>query len=190
MIALRRAALTAVTVNCLLARSCPVKTNSRPPTVILCSPGESFRLSNRQSIPRLAANSVSTAARWRPARCTPPGASSSGKRPMTTGRVCQVLRPMASPDAAWCCKRQPDRWLSDEQSRGIVRRMLKVSEVARLGRLMIRRHRRDAGSVFLRLKSCFLQLHVSVNVRREIGSFREYHVFAGCQGKNRTGRAA
>jgi hypothetical protein len=94
-----------------------VKTNSRPPTVILCSPGESFKLSSRQSIPRLEANSVSTAARWRPARCTPPGASSSGKRPMTTGRVCQAPRPMASPDAARCYKRHPSPALAWARSR-------------------------------------------------------------------------
>src|SRR5258708_38323216 len=99
-LALRSAARSAVTVNRPLARSHPVKTNSRSPTVIRCSSGESFKLSRRQSMPRLAANSVSTAARWRPARCTPPGASSSGKRPMSTGKVCQVPRPMASADAS------------------------------------------------------------------------------------------
>src|SRR5260370_22702865 len=56
-------------------------------------------------MPWLAANSVSTAARWRPTRCTPPGASSSGKRPMSTGKVCQLPRPMASTDASRFPKR-------------------------------------------------------------------------------------
>src|SRR5713226_4921442 len=68
--------------------------------------------------------------------------------------------------------------------------LLKVSKAARLGRLVVRRRGRAGGCILLRLKSCFLQLHVSVNIRGEIRSFCEYHVFAGAQGKNRSARTA
>jgi hypothetical protein len=50
----------------------------------------------RHSIPRLAANSVNTDARCRPARCTPPGPSSSVKSPISTRRVCLVTAYFAS----------------------------------------------------------------------------------------------
>lgn len=81
---------TAVVNSRALPRSHPVKTNSRSPTDIRCKAGVSFRLSIRHSIARVEANSERTAATCRPVRCTPPGASSSGKSPIITRRVCQV----------------------------------------------------------------------------------------------------
>jgi hypothetical protein len=57
-----------------------------------CNSGESFRLRSRHSIPWPAANSLITAATCRPARCTPPGLSSSEKSPRSTRRVCQAPR--------------------------------------------------------------------------------------------------
>src|SRR5207237_5442949 len=65
-LALRLAARNAVTARRPLDLSQPVNTNSRPPTAPRCSFGVSFKLSRRQSHPRLEANSVSTAAKWRP----------------------------------------------------------------------------------------------------------------------------
>ncbi len=90
------AARIAVARNLPLARSLPVKTISRPTTPSLFNSGPSFKVRIRHSIPRLAANSVSTEARCRPARCTPPGASSSGKSPISTRRVCLAQSPLAS----------------------------------------------------------------------------------------------
>src|SRR5690348_12995139 len=93
---LRRAARRAAARNLPFSRSQPVKTNSFPPTESRCNSGESLRLSSRHSIPRPLANSVSTAAMCRPARCIPPGASNSGKRPMITRRVCLLRWRLAS----------------------------------------------------------------------------------------------
>ncbi len=157
-LALRRAALSAVTANRPLPCSQPVNRNSRSPIVIRCSSGESFKLIRRQSMPWLEANSVSTAARWRPARCTPPGASSSGKRPMSTGKVSQVLRTIASRDVS---QRQgrPARPLNFQWARSRASRRARflsnVSKVARLRGLVIWECRRSAGSVFFGLKGVF-----------------------------------
>ena len=91
-----RAARIAVARNLPFARSLPVKIISRPATLSLFNSGPSFKLKIRHSIPRLAANSVITEARCLPARCTPPAASSSGKSPISTRRVCLVPGSLAS----------------------------------------------------------------------------------------------
>ena len=96
--ACRRAERSAVAVNLPLARWLPVKTNSRSPTDMRCSSGESFRLNSRHSILRLSANSLITAAKCRPALWIPPAESSSGKRPIITRRVCQQQRRKARRD--------------------------------------------------------------------------------------------
>jgi hypothetical protein len=103
----RRAARNAVAAKRPLARWLPVKTNSRSPTDMRCSSGESFKLNSRHSIFRLSANSVITAAKCRPVLWIPPGESSSGKRPIITRRVCQQRRRKARRDfprdrCGWC----------------------------------------------------------------------------------------
>jgi hypothetical protein len=94
-LARRRAARIAAAVNRALLPSHPVNTNSREPTDMRCNSGPSFKLSSRHSIPRPAANSVITAARWRPAHWIPPLVARSGKSPIITRRVCQLLREKA-----------------------------------------------------------------------------------------------
>ena len=86
----RRAARAAVALKRALPRSLPVNTNSLVSTASRCSSDVSFRLSSRHSMSRPAANSVITAATWRPARCTPPTVASSVNSPSSTRRVCQA----------------------------------------------------------------------------------------------------